>query len=101
MFVLMAPSEIFMAIKTRNMEIGVAGARPCYWTGPSKSGRRMVSFCDTRIELDMATLVWTRGETFPLDHLAFRLKCPKCGLMKGRVYFKVPNQPNTNAVASR
>jgi hypothetical protein len=49
----------------------------------------------------MPTLVWTRGEAFPLDQLASRLKCPKCGLMKVRVYFEVPNQPNANAVASR
>ena len=61
----------------------------------------MVLWCDTRIELDMPTLVWTRGEAFPLDQLASRLKCPKCGLMKVRVYFEVPNQPNANAVASR
>jgi hypothetical protein len=73
----------------------------CYWLGPNKSGKRMVPWCDTRIELDMATLIWTRGGSFPLEQLASRLKCPRCGFLKVRVYFEVPNQPNANALASR
>ena len=72
----------------------------CYWSGPSKSGRRAMPYCDTTVELDMHTLVWTRGEAFPLDQLASRLKCPNCGLMKVRVYFDVPNQPNAGVVAN-
>ena len=31
------------------------------------------------VQLDMATLVWTRGYNFPLDMLQSRLRCPKCG----------------------
>ena len=45
-------------------------------------------------------MVWTRGEAFPLDQLASRLKCPNCGLMEVRVYFDVPNQPNAGVVAN-
>lgn len=30
-------------------------------------------------ELDLKTLVWTRGKEFPLSALDGRLKCPQCG----------------------
>jgi hypothetical protein len=50
--------------------------------------------CDTTAELDLKTLVWTRGEHCPIDALHERLRCPSCG---GRdhitVWFEVPNQP--------
>jgi hypothetical protein len=41
--------------------------------------RRYTIECSTSAELDVKTLVWTRGEAFPLDQLASRLKCPRCG----------------------
>jgi hypothetical protein len=41
----------------------------------------------------MRTLVWTRGELFPLDPLESRLKCPRCGSRRVTVMFEVPNQP--------
>src|SRR5687767_6785488 len=50
----------------------------CYWLGPNKSGKRSSIWCDTTVELDMKTLIWTRGENFPLELLSQRLRCPKC-----------------------
>ena len=35
--------------------------------------------CTFRQDLDMATLVWTRGRDFPLSRLESRLRCPRCG----------------------
>jgi hypothetical protein len=35
--------------------------------------------CNYRKELDMETLVWTRGRAFPLSRLECRLRCPRCG----------------------
>jgi hypothetical protein len=35
--------------------------------------------CIYRAELDMETLVWTRGRGFPLSRLESRLRCPHCG----------------------
>jgi len=32
--------------------------------------------CRYRAELDMETLVWTRGRAFPLSRLESRLRCP-------------------------
>ena len=33
--------------------------------------------CNYRRELDMETLVWTRGRAFPLSRLESRLRCPR------------------------
>jgi hypothetical protein len=41
----------------------------------------------------MKTLVWTRGEVFPLDELEGRLKCPRCGQWRVTVMFEIPNRP--------
>jgi hypothetical protein len=58
---------------------------------------REAIFCDTSCELDMKTLVWTRGENMPLDRLQSLLRCPKCGSRKITVAFGVPNQPTAQA----
>jgi len=36
--------------------------------------------CSYRRELDMETLVWTRGRAFPLSRLESRLRCQRCGV---------------------
>jgi hypothetical protein len=50
--------------------------------------------CHSTHELDMKTLVWTRG-ALPIDELRQRLKCPICGSREILVYFEVPNEPAT------
>ena len=52
--------------------------------------------CDFRSELDLQTLVCTRGRGFPLALLASRLKCPRCGCAQVAVLF----DPPTNALAA-
>jgi hypothetical protein len=51
--------------------------------------------CVYRYELDLDTLIWTRGATFPLSMLADRLKCPRCGSRKIALLFDLP--PETKA----
>ena len=46
--------------------------------------------CNYRHELDMATLVWTRGRAFPLSRLDSRLRCPHCGSRHVVVLFQPP-----------
>jgi hypothetical protein len=46
--------------------------------------------CAFREELDMATLVWTRGRGFPLSRLASCLKCPRCGSRNIVVLYQPP-----------
>jgi hypothetical protein len=53
----------------------------CLVTGPPAKSHhdRVAIYCDASADLDMKSLVWTRGEGMPLDQLAGRLKCPTCG----------------------
>jgi hypothetical protein len=39
----------------------------------------------------MKTLVWTRGELFPLDQPEGRLKCPRCGSRGVKAMFDIPD----------
>jgi hypothetical protein len=55
--------------------------------GPSAKSRT----CNYRRELDVETLVWTRGRAFPLSRLETRLRCPKCGARNIVVLFQPPN----------
>jgi hypothetical protein len=47
--------------------------------------------CGFRSELDMMTLVCTRGRDFPLARLAERLRCPRCGCRRMSVMFGPPS----------
>jgi hypothetical protein len=50
-------------------------------------GMKSMRECLERAELDMETLVWTRGEGFPLEDLWSRLKCPNCWSRRIAVLF--------------
>lgn len=55
--------------------------------GPvSRSSRE----CTYRRELDLETLVCTRGRAFPLSSLESRLRCPRCGNRRMVVMFEPP-----------
>ena len=45
--------------------------------GPMR-GMKRTAPCHDSAELDVETLLWTRGEGFPLEKLGSRLKCPTC-----------------------
>ena len=64
----------------------------CAW-GP-RDGMKRVRECVYGAELDLQTLVWTRGRDFPLARLESRLKCPRCGSRQVRLAFSVPPQSN-------
>jgi hypothetical protein len=65
---------------------------------PKSSHGRMTNVCRTTAELDMQTLIWTRGATFPLELLESRLKCPRCGGRRIQVIFEPPS-PKVAATA--
>jgi len=48
--------------------------------------------CDWSYELDMMTLVATRGRAFPLADMASRIKCPRCGCLRVRIIYVLPGQ---------
>ena len=62
--------------------------------GPSSKSSRE---CTYRRELDMETLVYTRGRAFPLSRLESRLRCPRCGSRNIVVMF----QPPTNTAVAK
>lgn len=63
----------------------------CAW-GP-RDGMKRVRECIYGGELDLQTLIWTRGRDFPIGMLESRLKCPRCGSRRVRVAFAVPSTP--------
>lgn len=56
----------------------------------SGDGMKRVRECVYGGDLDLPTLVWTRGRDFPLARLESRLKCPRCGSRQVRLAFSVP-----------
>lgn len=52
-----------------------------------KEGLKHRRDCNFRRELDLETLVCTRGRAFPLGRLAERLRCPRCGCRRVAVMF--------------
>ena len=52
---------------------------------------KSVRECKTRADLDLKTLVWTRGDAFPISRLESPLKCPDCGSRRVTVIFDVPS----------
>ena len=61
----------------------------CAW-GP-RDGMKRVRECVHGAELDLQTLVWTRGAAFPLARMESRLKCPQCGSRRVVLLFEPPS----------
>src|SRR4051812_7200634 len=63
----------------------------CAWG--KREAMKSVRECVYRAELDLETLVWTRGRAFPLGRLESRLRCPRCGSRRVVVLFQPPSEP--------
>ncbi len=74
----------------------LVGASPCGALWGTRDAMKSARACTYRRELDMATLVATRGRDFPLAGLESRLRCPRCGSRRIAVMFDVPKQPMRN-----
>jgi|GEM_PF-681843 len=55
-----------------------------------REGLKSIRECTWTYDLDMLTLVTTRGRDFPLARLASRLRCPRCGSRRVAVVFMPP-----------
>ncbi|HEV7255861.1 MAG TPA: hypothetical protein VGN97_22525 [Mesorhizobium sp.] len=53
--------------------------------------------CDFRLELDMDTLLVSKGPSFPLDQLPERLICPRCRSRRVAVAYSPPSLAQTQA----
>jgi hypothetical protein len=65
----------------------------------SSDGMRSIRSCIYQYDLDLRTLIWTRGASFPLSDLASRLKCPSCGSRRVALVFHMPREPQSTKVA--
>jgi hypothetical protein len=84
------------------METGLAHpcALPFLGDNPKTGHRNKIVLCDTTAELDIKTLVWTRGESMPLE-LKQRMRCPKCGGVEHiTVWFDIPISPSKRVHAN-
>jgi hypothetical protein len=55
-----------------------------------REGMKSRRECHYLGELDLLTLVWTRGRAFPLSRLESRVRCPRCGSRDVTLLFTVP-----------
>jgi hypothetical protein len=60
----------------------------CAWG--KREGMKSRRECTYTRELDLETLVWTRGPSFPLSSLDGRLMCPRCRSRRVTVLFEPP-----------
>jgi hypothetical protein len=65
--------------------------------GP-RDGMKRVGECVYRKQLDIDTLVCTRGPNFPLSRLESRLTCPGCGSRRVTVVFEPPSNRQVGSV---
>ena len=70
----------------------------CAW-GKQREGLKTRKECRYRAELDLETLVCTRGRAFPVSRLELRLRCPHCGSREVTLMFSLPT--NANVASSR
>lgn len=61
----------------------------CRWG--KRDGMKSIRECQYRHDLDLLTLVWTRGRAFPLAGLETRMRCPRCGSRRVSVFFQPPS----------
>jgi hypothetical protein len=80
------------------MEVETLGiARSLGWrvhmrcAGGYREGTRSMRKCVYRKQLDLETLVCTRGPNFPISRLEGRLMCPSCGNRRVAVVFEPPS----------
>jgi hypothetical protein len=62
-----------------------------------RDGMKSIRECTYSAELDMETLVWTRGRAFPLAWLQERLRCPTCGSRRVTIAYILPSEQQTAA----
>jgi hypothetical protein len=66
-----------------------------------RDGMKSIWPCIYSYDLDLRTLIWTRGSVLPLSMLASQLKCPSCGSRQGTLIFHMPREPQVAAAAAR
>jgi hypothetical protein len=69
----------------------------CAWG--KRLGMKSIRECISSAELDLETLIWTRGKDFPVDKLTSqRLRCPKCRSLRVRLRWVCPDADEATAL---
>jgi hypothetical protein len=68
--------------------------------GAKEAHRNKALGCHFVHQLDLKTLVWTRG-AIPITDLQKRLRCPACGNREVLIYWEIPNEPAALAAKKR
>jgi hypothetical protein len=68
---------------TEGNAMGVGGT-PSFLIRKQKSIQAWTAY----IDIDVPTLIWTRGRDFPIARLETRMKCPRCGSRRVLVAFE-------------
>jgi hypothetical protein len=67
----------------------------------NRDGMKSIRPCTYSYELDLRTMIWTRGAAFLLSELGTRLKCPSCGSRRVAVIFHAPKEPQASRASAR
>ena len=63
----------------------------CAWG--KRDGMKSIRECAYGYQVDLETLVLTRGRAFPIGRPESRLRCPRCGSTRMRIAFSPPTNP--------
>jgi hypothetical protein len=66
-----------------------------------RDAMKSVRGCVAYVDVDLPSLIWTRGRDFPIARLDTRMKCPKCGSRRVLVAFESPKNAGAAAITRR
>ncbi len=66
----------------------------------NRDGMKSIRPCSLSYDLDLRTLIWTRGVPFPLSEFGAGLNCPRCGSRRVALIFHAPGEPQTGRAAN-
>lgn len=66
-----------------------------------RDGMKTIRECTYQQELDLDTLIWTRGGPFPISRLAERVICPACRSPRVKILFHSPSAQKAAGMAVR
>ena len=61
-----------------------------YCRASRREGLKSIRGCIAHIDVDLETLMWTRGRAFPVSRLDSRMKCIRCGSRRVMVALEPP-----------
>ena len=71
----------------------------CRWG--KRDAMKSIRQCNASVEVDLKTLVWTRGRAFPIVRLDSRMKCIRCGSRRVMIAFSPPAEPASSSIQRR